>query len=126
MTTIMLEVPDELAVRLAALRERLPDLLSKMLESPPGNKTSQTLKSGGHYPVYREMIDFLASGPTPEQIKTFRISAAAQDRLEELLDKNREEGLIEAESVELDIYQLVHNAMVLLKARACATGSSSH
>jgi len=125
MTTITLEVPDELAARLDSLRERLPDLLAKMLASPPAKKTSQTLKSGELAPVYRETIDFLASGPTLEQIKAFRISTAAQERLEELLDKNREEGLTEAESGELDIYQLVHNAMVLLKARAYSGPSSN-
>ena len=46
--------------------------------------------------------------------------------MEELLDKNREEILTEAESAELDIYQLVHNVMILLKARASAIQPSSN
>lgn len=39
-------------------------------------------------------------------------------RLEELLDKNREEGLTEEEEEELDVYEQVDHLMILLKARA--------
>ncbi|MDQ3256354.1 MAG: hypothetical protein M3R15_21105 [Acidobacteriota bacterium] len=82
MTTITLEVPDELAARINALGDRLPDLLSTALESPPAEKTSQALKMAATHPVYRQMMDFLASSPTPQQIIDFKISAAAQARLE--------------------------------------------
>ena len=64
------------------------------------------------------MMDFLASGPTPQQIIDFKVPAAAQERLEELLERNREEGLTEAESAELDVYELVHHSMIRLKAQA--------
>ncbi len=120
MTIITLEIPDELAARINAQRDRLPALLSSVLESPPGEKTSQALRAATH-PVYREMMDFLASSPTPQRIVDFKISAAAQERLEELLDKNREEGLTEAESAELDVYELVHHSMIRLKAHARQT-----
>ena len=48
-----------------------------------------------------------------------------QERLEELLDKNREEGLTAAEEEEMDAYRLVNHVMILLKARARLTVSSS-
>lgn len=69
-------------------------------------------------PVFEEMIDFLASGPTPEQIVAFKISPTAQGRLDELLDKNREDGLTDDELAELNGYEQVHFVLLLLKARA--------
>jgi hypothetical protein len=117
MTIITLEVPDELAARMNALRDRLPDLLSNIL-APQTEQTSQALKAAATHPVYSEMIDFLACRPTPEQIADFKLPAAAQQRLDELLEKNREEGLTEPESAELDVYELVHHSMIRLKAQA--------
>jgi hypothetical protein len=53
-------------------------------------------------PVWlNEMLDFLAGGPTPEQIIAFKLSPATQARLEELLDKNREAELANEETAEL-------------------------
>jgi hypothetical protein len=118
MTTITLEVPDELAARINTLRDRLPALLTSLLESPSTEKGSQALKAAATHPVYDEMMKFLASSPTPEQIIDFKISTGAQERLEELLEKNREESLTETESAELDVYELVHHSIIRLKADA--------
>ncbi|MEJ7710275.1 MAG: hypothetical protein WKF84_10515 [Pyrinomonadaceae bacterium] len=89
-----------------------------MLESPPAEKTSQAARAAAIHPVYREMMNFLASSPPQQQIVDFKISAAAQERLEELLDKNREESLTATESAELDVYELVHHSIIRLKAHA--------
>lgn len=118
MTTITLEVPDELAARLQPLRERLPEVLSQALDSWPVEKVLKVTGSAVTRPVFQEIIDFLASGPTPEQIIVHQASPAMQERLEELLSKNREEGLTEDESAELDAFELVNDVMILLKARA--------
>lgn len=65
-----------------------------------------------------EMLDFLISRPAPADILTFKSSPAAQARLEELLDKNREDGLSETEQLELDRYQQMNHFFILLKAHA--------
>lgn len=118
MTTITLEVPDELAARLAPLRDQLPDLISQALELRSAKSaTKETVQKLSH-PVFTEALDFLASGSTPEQIMAFKASPAVQERLEELLDKNREEGLTEDEEAELDVYEQVDDLMILLKAHA--------
>ena len=70
------------------------------------------------YPAFKEMMDFLVSGPAPEQIVAFKISPATQDRLEELLDKNREDSLTDDETTELDVYEQVNHLLILLKAHA--------
>lgn len=116
MTTITVEVPDHLATKIDAVRDRLPDLLSEALMlSTSGNGTCATSL---RYPVLEEMIDFLCSSPTLEQIIAYKVSAEAQERLAALLDKNREEGLSEVENAELDAYERVDYVMSLLKARA--------
>jgi len=118
MTTITLEVPDELATQIHALRDRLPELLARALAGAPVSGTSPALKAAATHPVYRELMDFLATGPAPQQIIDFKLSAAAQERLAELLEKHREAGLTEAESAELDVYELVHHSVIRLKAHA--------
>ena len=69
-------------------------------------------------PIHQEMTDFLATSPTLEQMIDFKISDAAQERLEDLLDKNREGELTEEEKAELDRYFQYRHVMILLKASA--------
>ncbi len=62
MTTITLEVPDELAQVIDPVQDRLPEILALGLArlSPlPAN-------------VYRYILEFLASEPTPAEITAFR------------------------------------------------------
>jgi len=125
MTTITLEVPDELAARLAPLRDRLPELLSAALELFPKGLPLAVSALDKVHPAFEEMIDFLASGPTPEQIVAFKVSPSAQARLEELLDKNREDGLADDEVAELDVFEQINFVLLLLKARARPALSSN-
>ncbi|MBI3913652.1 MAG: hypothetical protein HY327_05635 [Chloroflexi bacterium] len=117
MTTVTLQLPDELAARLEPMRDRLPRLLAIALESYPELSAAVPSILPTH-PIFVQVMDFIASAPTREQIITYKVSPEAQERLEELLDKNREEGLSPAESAELDMYELINHIMILLKARA--------
>ena len=118
MTTITLELPEELAARLAPLRDRLPELLSQLLDSESAEKKFTLSGTVMTHPVFLELIDFLSARPTTKQILTHKSSSTVQERLEELLDKNREAGLTAAEEEEIDAYRLVNHVMILLKARA--------
>ena len=116
MTTITLEVPDSLASQLDPLRNRLPEILLQTIGAWAQNPSpSPFIKS---FPVYEEMMDFLASGPTPEQIVLHQSSPALQERLEELLEKNREAELTEEEAAELTAFEQVNDVMSSLKSRA--------
>lgn len=126
MTTITLEVPDELAARINPIREQLPDLINKALRLSEDEKAIAEIPSKSNPAVLSETLDFLASGPTPEQIIAHKVSPAMQERLEELLDKNREEGLTEEEEEELDVYEQVDHLMILLKARARAINAQTN
>ncbi len=110
MTTITLQVSDNLAQRLAE-RDDLPQILEWALDAWRAPRLSAPSP-------FAEMVEFLATHPTAPQILAFKISPASQARLALLLDKNREEGLSNAEHAELDWYEYVHEIMTRLKAHA--------
>ena len=65
-----------------------------------------------------EVLDFLLSQPTEQQVIAMRASEVAQERLRYLLDGNRNNTLNDAERVELDAYIQLDNLISRLKARA--------
>lgn len=113
MATITLEVPDELAQRLGNMEGRLPALLSYALDIAgiPGSSIAPE-----HSSVWSEVIEFLGSAPSREEILAFKISDAAQERLEDLLYLNREETLTPQEKDELDTFIQVDHLFIMLKA----------
>ena len=70
------------------------------------------------YRAFDEVIDFIASGPSPEEILAFKPSAAMQNRVDELLEKKRESGLSESEAREVEQFLMIEHIMRLAKARA--------
>ncbi len=126
MTTITLEVPDDLAIRLSPPQGGSPKLLiqalvMQSLDSLFAGQDAANGESRGadiNSPVYLEAFDFLTSRPTLEQIAEFKISASLQDRVEELLGKNRENGLTEQEAAEMNTFLKINHIMILLKAHA--------
>ncbi len=89
MATITIDIPDELSAQLAQVRDRIPELLALSLQQPavPAH-------------IYREILDFLASQPTPEEIVAFRPTPEMQARL----------------TTELDEFERIEHVLVLLKA----------
>src|SRR5262245_20103420 len=111
MVQITIEVPEALAERLAAVKDRLPEMLAREIEQPPplSNK------------VYRYILEFLATNPLPEAILNFSLTPAMQERASELLEKNRLDQLTSAEAAELDESVHINDLVSLLKARALKT-----
>ena len=68
--------------------------------------------------LFNEILDFLASTPTPEQIVAFRPSATLQERASYLLDRQRDGTLTADESTELDEIARMNHFMSMLKIRA--------
>ncbi len=65
-----------------------------------------------------QVIETLASLPTPEQILALRPSAEFQERIGALLEKNRELGLSEREQQEWASYEFTEHIVRLAKANA--------
>jgi hypothetical protein len=108
MVQLMIEVPDDLAVRLTPVQNRLVDILELGLRE----------LAPGPYPLHNEVVDFLASGPSPQEIVRFRPSENDIARVRELLEKNQAGLLTESEQAELDQYETLDYFMTLVKARA--------
>jgi hypothetical protein len=68
--------------------------------------------------AYEEVVDFIAAGTTPQNVIAFRPSEAAQERVEDLLSREKEGELSPAEKSELDHYLQLEHLMRLAKARA--------
>ena len=108
MVELTIQIPDELAQRLQPMQNRLAEVIELGLR-----EMAQTQRG-----VPGEVIEFLASGPSPRAIIDFRPSAEAQARVSELLNKNQTGTLTPAEQAELDQYESLDYIMTLVKAQA--------
>ena len=106
--TLQVRLPDDLAKRVQAAQERLPEILEL------GLRELTPLESR----VYGEVLDFLSRGVTPEQLLAFRPSESQQAWLRALLEKNSAGTLSERDEAELDLYERLEHLMIMLKARA--------
>lgn len=68
--------------------------------------------------AYEEVVDFIASGTTPQNVIAFRPSKASQERVSDLLEMEKSDGLSSEERLELDHYMQIEHLMRLAKARA--------
>jgi hypothetical protein len=67
--------------------------------------------------VYDELLDLLADSADGHRVLAFRLSSLQQERLDTLLDKNREGTLTAKETAELDTFERFEHLVRLLKAR---------
>lgn len=68
--------------------------------------------------AYDEFIEFIAAGTTPESVVAFRPSEAAQARVSELLQRQKETALSPDDSAELAQYLQLEHVMRMARARA--------
>jgi hypothetical protein len=117
MAQFTIEVPDTLLPQLEQLHDRIPTLLMQWLSI--ANLSEKNIADRSI--AYEEVLDFLMTQPTALEIWNFKVSETAQQRLRELLDRNREDGLNESETAELDSYEELDRLMQMLKIRAYST-----
>ncbi|MBG1265604.1 hypothetical protein [Nostoc sp. WHI] len=98
MPRIILEVSEELSQQLAQVGD-----LSLQQPDVPAQ-------------VYRYILDFLASNPTPEQITEFKPTPEMQERLHTLLTRSKADELTPTELKELDEYERIEHLVVMIKA----------
>jgi hypothetical protein len=102
---IILEVPDELSEQLEHIGDCLPELLALSLQQPalPAH-------------IYRYILNFLASKPTPEEIAAFSPTPEMQERLRILLAREQAGEISSTERLELDEYEQIEHLVIMLKA----------
>jgi hypothetical protein len=70
--------------------------------------------------AYEEIADLIASGGGPEAVVGFQASATTQERVAELIAREKSGELADDERSELDQYMQLEHVMRLAKARAQA------
>ena len=109
--TITQQVPEELATRLRPVENQLPRILELGLREL--NAAAQAGYEGA-----TEVLEVLAGLPAPDAILALRPSAAFQERIDTLLEKNRHEGLTPTEEQEWEQYQYIEHLVRIAKAKA--------
>ena len=69
--------------------------------------------------AYDEIVDFIATGTTPQSVIDFRPSAETKARVADLIRQQKTDSLSPDEAAELNHYLHVEQDMRLAKARAC-------
>lgn len=108
---ITLEVSNTLALQLKGQKNKLPQILEYGLREL--RASSQAGYSGS-----AEVLEFLASLPTPEEIIALKPSPELQKQIEKLLEKNRNEGLTEMEEQIWSNYEYLEHLVRMAKAKA--------
>lgn len=85
-------------------------------EATTGEATMKTVEFT--LPLYEDILEFLAGGPSIQQVVEYRPSAAAQQRFSALLEADRQRELSLSEEEELDHYVRMDRMLSLLKAKS--------
>ncbi len=97
--------------KLQQLGDRLPEALARALQELTFAETIS-------YQDEIQIVELLASQPSPKVILAIRPTPALQTRISELLDRNKSGTLSRKEEVELDRYLLLEHWVRLAKAHA--------
>ena len=111
MSAITFQLPDELALRLQGQEDRLPEILELGLrdilaDGQPG------------FAGASEVLEILASLPSPEEVMALRPSALLTTRVEEMLAINRDRGFNDLEQREWDRYEYLEHLVRMAKTSA--------
>lgn len=74
--------------------------------------------------VYDELLELLVRSGDRDEILAFQLSREKQNRLDELLEKNRAGTLASAEASELQEFERIEHVVRLLKARVAQKSAS--
>jgi hypothetical protein len=103
-------IPDELATRLRAVEDRLPEILE------PGIR--QWRPTPPSHAGVNDLLETLASLPSPDEVAALRPSALLQAHIETLLERMRDDGLSAEEQKEWERYEYLEHLIRFAKIRA--------
>ncbi|HBE19710.1 MAG TPA: hypothetical protein DEG17_24115 [Cyanobacteria bacterium UBA11149] len=108
---ITLEVSDELGRQLQQFPDRWQEVLSRGLQELLREQSANFIDE-------KQIIDLLASQPTPEEILAIKPSAEFQSRVSDLLGQSKAGTLSAKGEAELERYLTIEHLVRLAKARA--------
>jgi hypothetical protein len=108
---VTFDLPDDIVAQLQPFKDQLPQILELGLREL--NAITQTEFSG-----VAEVLEFLASLPSPEAVIALRPSEALQTQLSTLLEKNRTVGLTPTEEQLWQGYEYLEHVVRMAKASA--------
>lgn len=111
MSSITLDVPEELAERLRALADRLPRILDLGLRA-------LSAEASWEYEGVADVLELLATLPAPEEVLALRASPRLQERIRELLEKSRRSSLSPEEELEWERIEYAEHLVRVAKAKA--------
>lgn len=110
---ISINIPDDLALRLTPVSQQLPEILEL------GLREWSALEQPG-FSGLADVLEFLATLPSAEEILALKPTDTLQQRVEELLAKTQAVGLTEAEERWWQHYEYVEHLVRMAKAKALA------
>ena len=116
---VTFDLPDEVVTQLQLFEDKLPQILEL------GLRELNAITPSG-FSGMAEVLEFLASLPTPEAIITLRPSESLQAQISTLLEKNRTAGLTTAEEQQWQGYQYLEHIVRMAKARAFLKLKEAH
>lgn len=108
---IVVDVPDDLGFRLAPMHDQLPQILELGLRGVNAN-------SREGFTGLADVLEFLASLPSPQEILALKPSDDLQADVQRLIAKTKGEGLSVAEEQLWQQYEYVEHLVRMAKARA--------
>ncbi|MGB3511541.1 MAG: hypothetical protein WBA93_20340 [Microcoleaceae cyanobacterium] len=111
MPQITLNLPDELISRLHYFEKELPQILELGMRELNASST-EGLKGVAN------LLEFLVSLPSPEEILALRPSEILQNQINILLEKNRTAELTNEEKKQWEQYQYLEHLVRIAKAKA--------
>ncbi|MEM8718181.1 MAG: hypothetical protein AAGE84_02575 [Cyanobacteria bacterium P01_G01_bin.39] len=108
---ITLDLSEELVSRLNSVEDKLPQVIELGLREL--NASPQDGFNG-----IAEVLEFLATLPTPEEILALRPSEALQTQISNLLEKHRDRNLTDVEGKMWEQYQYLEHLIRKAKAKA--------
>lgn len=111
MMQITIDVPNRLGKELQRFQDRLPEVLERGLRELEQEQSEQ-------FQDEKEIVELLASQPTPEEILAIRPSPELQARVSFLLAENKIRSLSQEETAELERYLTLEHLVRLAKAHA--------
>ncbi|MGF1542361.1 MAG: hypothetical protein ACFCU5_18280 [Pleurocapsa sp.] len=108
---ITFDLSEELISRLNSVEDKLPQVIELGLRELNANPQDG-------FNGFAEVLEFLATLPTPEEIIALRPSQELQTQISGLLEKHRNQGLTDTETRIWEKYQYLEHLIRKAKAKA--------